>query len=61
MELIKDNNINVCKICGSIYIFDLLAPYTEFYKNKYKFRQKSVYMRKYHILIVSNHLELAQP
>ena len=54
MELIKDKNINVCKICDSVHSYNLLAPYIDFYENTYKFRRKSVYIRKYHILNIIN-------
>ena len=35
LVLIKDNNMNVCKTCGSVHSYDFLTPYIDFYENWY--------------------------
>ena len=53
MRLIKDGFI-VCKNCGQVHGEYFAPEYFDFYENKHKIRQKSVYHRKYHIINVMN-------
>ena len=45
-NLINDNQMYVCKNCGQIDRYKTKQEYIDFYKNKYKFRRESVYIRK---------------
>ena len=46
---IVNNNMIVCKNCGSVHGVRYVNEYIDFYENMYKIRHKSVYNRKYHI------------
>ena len=56
MDTIKDNGMNVCKNFGVVDCYDLQAPYIDFNENKFKFKRKSLYIRKYHILNIINNI-----
>ena len=43
------NGMNTCVNCGTVYGYDYVTEYFNFYDNMHKIRQKSVYHRKYHI------------
>ena len=46
------NGQNVCLKCGKVDGYVLVSEYIDFYENMYKFRKKSVYHQKYHIINV---------
>ena len=48
-EIIKDEGMNVCQNCGSVYGYEVAREYVDFYENMHRFRRKSIYHRKYHI------------
>ena len=48
------DNMNVCINCGSVYGYDFVKEYVDFYDNRYKIHRKSVYQRKYHIENITN-------
>ena len=48
-DIIKDNGMSVCQICGVVQGYDYVKEYVHFYDNIHKFKRKSVYHRKYHI------------
>ena len=48
------NGMNTCINCGSVYGYDYVTDYFNFYDNLHRIRQKSVYHRKYHIDNVMN-------
>ena len=50
-EIIKDEGMNVCRNCGSVHGYEQLQEYIDFYENKHRFRRKSIYHRKYHVII----------
>ena len=43
------NGMNTCVNCGTVYGYDYVTEYFNFYDNIHKIRKKSVYHRKYHI------------
>ena len=45
----KDDNMIVCKKCGSVYGYENAHEYVDFYDNIYKIQRKSIYHREYHI------------
>ena len=45
----KDEKSLVCINCGQTHGCYYMKEYIDFHENKYKFRRKSVYNRKYHI------------
>ena len=48
------NGMNTCVNCGSVYGYDYVTEYFNFYDNMHRIRQKSVYHRKYHIENILN-------
>ena len=46
------NGQNVCLKCGRVGGYVYASEYIDFYENMYKFRKKSVYHQKYHIMNV---------
>ena len=48
------NGMNTCVNCGSVYGYDYVREFVDFYANMYMIRRKSVYYRKYHIENVLN-------
>ena len=50
MYVIKDScEMNVCQSCGSVYGYDIVKEYVDFYESRHRIRSKSIYHRKYHI------------
>ena len=48
-DIIEDNSEIVCKNCGIVQGYKTVKNFIDFHENKFKFRRKSVYHRKYHI------------
>ena len=48
-DIINDNGMLVCQICGVVQGYDYVKEYVNFYENIHKFVRKSVYHREYHI------------
>ena len=48
-DIINDNGMSVCLSCGIVQGYNIASEYIDFYENRYKFKRKSVYHRKYHI------------
>ena len=48
-DIIDDNCEIVCKNCGLVQGYKTVKDFIDFHENKFKFRRKSVYHRKYHI------------
>ena len=46
---VNDNNMLVCKKCGTVHGYKPLIEFVDFYPNKHRFHRKSIYQRKYHI------------
>lgn len=49
MYIINNEFCFICKICGSVYGYQLAREYIDFYENRYRIKRKSVYNRKYHL------------
>ena len=49
-EIIKDKGMIICQNCGSVNGYEVAREYVDFYKNKHRFRRKSIYHRKYHVI-----------
>ena len=49
-EIIKDKGMIICQNCGSVHGYEQLQEYVDFYENKHRFRRKSIYHRKYHVV-----------
>ena len=49
-EVIKDKGMIICQNCGSVHGYEQLQEYVDFYENKHRFRRKSIYHRKYHVI-----------
>ena len=47
--IIDDKGVNVCCNCGTVNSYGIAKDYIDIYENKDRFRQKSVYQRKYHL------------
>ena len=60
-DIINNSEI-VCKNCGIVQGHDYVKEFVDFYENKYKFRRKSVYHRKYHIenIIFKKNIEMTR-
>jgi len=48
-DIIDDDGMLVCQICGVVHGYNYVKEYVDFYKNRHKFIRKSVYHREYHI------------
>ena len=48
-DMINDNGMLVCRICGIVQQYESSTEYVDFYENIRKIRRKSVYHRKYHV------------
>ena len=48
-DIINDNGMLVCRICGVVQGYNYVKEYVDFYENRHKFKRKSVYHREYHI------------
>ena len=48
-DIINDNGMLVCQICGVVQGYNFVKEYVNFYENRHKFIRKSVYHREYHI------------
>ena len=48
-NIINDNSCVVCQSCGIVQGYDSASEYVDFYGNRHKMKQKSVYHREYHI------------
>ena len=46
-DIINDNGMLVCQNCGIVQGFKYAKEYVNFYENRHRFRNKSVYERKY--------------
>ena len=55
-DIVNDNNMLVCKKCGTVNGYKPLIEFIEFHQNKHKFRRKSVYVRKYNIENIINNI-----
>ena len=49
-DVINDNGMNVCKSCGVVQDYRKVSEYVDFYESEHRFRRKSVYHRKYHVI-----------
>ena len=49
-NLIIDNAKIVCSNCGQMDSFIHVKEYIDYHENKFKFKRKSIYHRKYHIM-----------
>ena len=49
-EIIKDKGMIICQNCGSVYGYEVAREYVDFYENMRRFRRKSIYHRKYHVI-----------
>ena len=57
-EIINNNGMIVCRICGIVQGYETTREYVDFYENKHKMRRKSVYHRKYHVENVLTNLSI---
>ena len=48
-DVINEDGMLVCQICGVVQGYNYVKEYVDFYKNRHKFKRKSVYHREYHI------------
>lgn len=48
-EIIIDDGFYVCINCGSVFGYELVNEYIDYYENQYRIRRKSIYQRKYHL------------
>ena len=48
-DIINDNSRIVCQNCGIVQGFKYAEEYVNFYENRHRFRNKSVYKREYYI------------
>ena len=48
-DVINEDGMLVCQICGVVQGYNYVKEYVDFYKNRHKFIRKSVYHREYHI------------
>ena len=55
-NMANKNGMNVCLNCGSVYSYDYVNEYIDFYENMHRIRRKSIYHRKYHIESVMNNI-----
>ena len=55
-EIVNDNNMLVCKKCGTVNGYKPLIEFVDFHSNKHRFHRKSVYQRKYHIENIMNNI-----
>ena len=55
-NIANKNGMYVCLNCGSVYDFDYVDDYIDFYENMYKIRRKSIYQRKYYVETVLNNM-----
>ena len=49
-EIIKDKGMIICQNCGSLYGYEVAREYVDLYENMRRFRRKSMYHRKYHVI-----------
>ena len=49
-EIIKDKGMIICQNCGCVYGYEVAREYVDFYENMRRFRRKSIYHRKYHVI-----------
>ena len=49
-DVTNDNKMNVCQNCGVIQDYRTFNEYVDFYESKHRFRRKSIYHRKYHVI-----------
>ena len=49
-EIFKDKGMIICQNCGSVYGYEVAREYVDFYENMRRFRRKSIYHRKYHVI-----------
>ena len=57
-EIVNDNNMLVCKKCGSVNGYKPLIEFVDFHSNKHRFHRKSIYQRKYHIKNIVNNIAI---
>ena len=48
-DIINNDGMIVCRSCGIVQGYETGREYVDFYENKYRIKQKSVYHREYHI------------
>ena len=48
-EVITTDGMQVCRSCGAVQGYTYVKEYVDFYKNRHRFKRKSVYHREYHI------------
>ena len=48
-DVINEDGMLVCQICGVVQGYIYVKEYVDFYKNIHRFKRKSVYHREYHI------------
>ena len=48
-DVINEDGMLVCQICGVVQGYNYVKEYVDFYKNRHRFIRKSVYHREYHI------------
>ena len=48
-DVINEDGMLVCQICGVVQGYNYVKEYVDFYENRHKFKRKSVYHREYHI------------
>ena len=57
-EIVNDNNMLVCKKCGSVNGYKPLIEFVDFHSNKHRFHRKSVYQRKYRVKNIVNNIAI---
>ena len=53
MKLVKDGYL-VCINCGQVHDYLTADEYVDFYENRHKIRNGSLYHRKYHINVMND-------
>ena len=49
-DVINNNRTNVCRSCGDVQGYRTVNEYVDFYDSMHRFRRKSIYHRKYHVI-----------